>query len=46
MLLELEIKQQSIKDEITKYKDLLDEGIITEKEFLIKQEELLWKIIK
>ncbi|WP_291636851.1 hypothetical protein [Clostridium sp.] len=44
--MELEIKQQSIKDEITKYKDLLDEGIITEKEFLIKQEELLWKIIK
>lgn len=46
MLLELEIKQQSIKDEIMKYKDLLDEGIITEKEFLIKKEELLWKIIK
>jgi hypothetical protein len=46
MLLELEIKQQSIKDEIMKYKDLLDDGIIKEKEFLIKKEELLWKIIK
>ena len=46
MLLELGGKQQSITGEIMKYKDLLDEGIITEKEFLIKKEELLWKIIK
>jgi hypothetical protein len=46
MLLKLGGKQQSITDEIMKYKDLLDEGIITEKEFLIKEEELLWKIIK
>ena len=46
MLLELEVKQQSITDEIMKYKKLLDEGIITEKEFLIKEEELLWKIMK
>lgn len=46
MILELDDKQQSIKDEIMKYKDLLDEGIIIEKEFLIKQEELLQKIIK
>ena len=37
MLLELWGKQQSITSEIMKYKDLLDEGIITEKEFLIKR---------
>lgn len=43
MLLALGGKQQSITDEIMKYKDLLDDGIITEKEFLIKKEELLWK---
>jgi len=46
ILLELEGKQQKVTEEIMKYKDLLDEGIITEKEFLIKQEELLWKLIK
>ena len=39
--MELGGKQQKVKDEIMKYKDLLDEGIITEKEFLIKEELLL-----
>lgn len=43
IVLKLRGKQQCITDEIMKYKDLLDEGIITEKEFLIKKEELLWK---
>ena len=31
---------------ILKYKDLLDEGIITTEEFCIKEEELLRKAIK
>lgn len=38
-------EQQSVTDEIMKYKDLLDEGIITEKEFSIKEKELLRKIM-
>ena len=46
MLLKLDGKQQSITDEITKYKELLDEGIITEEEFCIKEEELLRTAIK
>ena len=46
MLLKLESKHQSAIDEIMKYKELLDEGIITEKEFSIKEKELLRKIIK
>ncbi|MCJ7690175.1 MAG: SHOCT domain-containing protein [Clostridiaceae bacterium] len=46
MLLKLEFKQQRITDEIMKYKDLLDEGVITKKEFSIKKEELLRKAIK
>ena len=33
------MEQQSIKDEIMKYKELLDEGIITEEEFTIKEKE-------
>lgn len=39
-------EQQSITDEIMKYKELLDERIITEEEFFIKEKELLRKIIK
>ncbi|WP_263628168.1 hypothetical protein [Clostridium bowmanii] len=35
------MEKQIIIDEIMKYKDLLDEGIITKKEFTIKEEELL-----
>jgi len=35
-LLELEGNQQRVTDEIMKYKELLDEGIITDKEFSIK----------
>jgi hypothetical protein len=37
------MEQQSIKDEIMKYKELLDERIITEEEFTIKEKELLRK---
>lgn len=39
-------EQQSVKDEIMKYKELLDEGIITEGEFFIKEKELSRKTIK
>jgi len=46
MLMELEGQQQNVTDEIMKYKELLDEGIITEKEFSIKKKELLKKRIK
>jgi len=46
MLLELEGKQQKVTDEIMKYKELLDEKIITEEEFSIKEKELLRKTIK
>lgn len=46
MLLESEDKQQRITDEIRKYKELLDERIITEEEFPIKKKELLRKAIK
>jgi len=42
MLLESEDKQQRITDEIMKYKELLDDGIITEEEFSIKKKELLF----
>ncbi|MGV8982226.1 SHOCT domain-containing protein [Clostridium sp.] len=31
------MEQQNITDEIVKYKELLDEGIITKKEFTIKK---------
>ena len=44
MLLELEWNQQRVTAEIMKYKELLDEGIITEKEFSIKEKELLSSI--
>jgi len=40
------MEQQSVTDEIMKYKELLDEGIITEKEFTIKEKELLRKTNK
>ena len=33
--------QQSVIDEIKKYKELLEEGIITEKEFTIKENEII-----
>jgi len=46
MLLELEWNQQRVTAEIMKYKELLDEGIITKEEFSIKEKELLRKIIK
>jgi len=46
MLMELEWQQQKVTDEIMKYKELLDEGIITEREFSIKKKQLLRKIIK
>ena len=42
MLLESEDKKRTT-DEIMKYKDLLDEGIITEEEFSIKEKKLLRK---
>ena len=44
MLLGLEGKKQRVTDEIMKYKELLDEGIITEEEFSIKEKELLFSI--
>lgn len=40
------MEQQRIKDEIMKYKELLDERIITEDEFIIKEKELLRKYNK
>ena len=46
MLLGVEGKQQRVTDEIMKYKELLDDGIITEEEFSIKEGELLRKLIK
>jgi len=46
MLMDLEGQQQKVTDEIMKYKELLDDGIITEKEFSIKEKELLRKKIK
>ncbi|WP_298836375.1 SHOCT domain-containing protein [Clostridium sp.] len=46
MLLDLEWNQQRVTAEIMKYKELLDEGIITEEEFSIKEKELLRKLIK
>ena len=46
MLLELEWNQQRVTAEIMKYKELLDEGIITKEEFSIKEKELLRKIIE
>jgi len=46
MLMELKGQQQKVTDEIMKYKELLDDGIITEKEFSIKKKELLRKRIK
>lgn len=33
------MEEQNIADEVTQYKELLDEGIITEKEFSIKEKE-------
>ena len=42
MLLELEWTEQKVTAEIMKYKELLDEGIITEEEFSIKEKELLF----
>ena len=46
MLVELKGQQQKVTDDIMKYKELLDEGIITEKEFSIKEEELLFLLRK
>ena len=46
MLLESEDKKQRTTDEIMKYKELLDEGIITKEEFSIKEKELLRKANK
>jgi hypothetical protein len=37
------IEQQSVTDEIMKYKELLDELIITEEEFTIKEKDLVRK---
>jgi len=37
---------KKLTDEIMKYKELLDEGIITEEEFSIKEEELLFLLSK
>ena len=45
MLLKLDGKQQNVTNEIMKYKELLDEKIITEEEFSIKEKELLRKIM-
>ena len=42
ILLELEDKKQKITDEIMEYKELVDEKIITEEEFSIKEKELLF----
>ncbi|MBU3161571.1 hypothetical protein KPL37_17835 [Clostridium frigoris] len=39
--MELEWNQQRVTAEIMKYKELLDDRIITEKEFAIKEKELL-----
>ena len=46
IVLELEGNKQRVTDEIMKYKELLDEGIITQEEFSIKEKELLRKTIK
>ena len=40
------MEQQSVTDEIRKYKELLHEGIITKEEFSIKEKELLFSIRK
>ena len=40
--MELEWTEQKVTAEIMKYKELLDEGIITEEEFSIKEKELLF----
>ncbi|MCB2309457.1 SHOCT domain-containing protein [Clostridium estertheticum] len=37
-------KKEIVKKEIMKYKELLDEKIITEEEFSIKKKELLFTI--
>ncbi|MCB2296045.1 hypothetical protein LGK95_21585 [Clostridium algoriphilum] len=42
--MELEGNQQRVTDEIMKYKELLDDGIITKKEFSIKEKELLYSV--
>jgi len=44
--LELEWNQEIVMDEIMKYRDLANEGIITEEEFSVKEKELLIKLIK
>ncbi|WP_281418695.1 SHOCT domain-containing protein [Clostridium frigoris] len=40
--MEVEWTQQRVADEIMQYKDLLNEGIITQEEFSIKEKELLF----
>ena len=45
-VLELEWTQEIVENEIMKYKELLDQLIITEGEFSIKKKELLIKITK
>jgi hypothetical protein len=42
MLLGVEEKKQKVTDEIMEYKELVDEKIITEEEFSIKEKELLF----
>ena len=40
--MELEWTQEIVENEVMKYKELLDDGIITEEEFSVKEEELLF----
>ena len=42
--IKISMEQQRVTDEIMKYKELLDEGIITKEEFSIKEKELLFPI--
>ena len=44
MLLGVEEKKQKLTKDIIKYKDLVDEKIITQEEFSIKEKELLFTI--
>lgn len=46
MILELNSKQQRLTNDIMGYKELLHEGIIIEKEYSIKEKELLFFIRK
>gem|GEM_PF-5505990 len=44
--MKLEWNQQRVTADIMKYKELLDDGIITEEEFSIKEKELLRKLTR